>query len=347
MRQLAISRASGKRGARMGSCCINCTDCRPHTTSSSPTAAPHSRLASIRHSCVLSIANVPIARPEHDLAGARERFAALAARDDDSIAETGRSRLFAGEARAPRAVVLLHGLTNCPQQWVPFAQMLAARGSAVVIPRLPGHGARDRRGLALATIVPADVLATANEAIDIAAGLGDRVVVCGLSIGSAIASWLTFARDDIARNVALVPFFGLHGFPEIADRLAVRVLATMPNRFVPWDPRGDGGQVPPYAYSHFATRALAAMLHIGLDAVARGRALPSSGETVVCLNAREPAIDNGLARAFARRLEDVRAGSTRVMTWTDLPANHDLIDPTNALARIDLVYPRVLAEIER
>lgn len=225
--------------------------------------------------------------------------------------------------------------------------MLAARGSAVVIPRLPGHGARDRRGLPLATIALADVLATSNEAIDIAAGLGDRVVVCGLSIGSAIGSWLTFARDDIARNVALVPFFGLRGFPEIADRLATRVLATIPNQFVPWDPRGDGGQVPPYAYPRFATRALATMLRIGLDAVARARTHTSSGESVLCLNAREPAIDNALARVFAQRLERTRAGSTRVITWTDLPANHDLIDPTNALARIDLVYPRVLAEIER
>ena len=295
----------------------------------------------------MSIAKVPPARPERDLAGARERFAALAASDDASIAESGRSRLFAGDARAPLAVVLLHGLTNCPQQWVPFAELLAARGSAVVIPRLPGHGARDRRGLALAKIAPAEVLATANEAIDIAAGLGDRIVVCGLSIGSAIGSWLTFHRDDIARNVALVPFFGLHGFPEFADRLAANVLATIPNVFVPWDPRGDGGQIPPYAYPRFATRALAAMLHIGLDAAARGRGGAPSGETVVCLNAREPAIDNVLARIFAERLERSRAGSTRTIEWTDLPANHDLIDPTNTLARIDLVYPRVLAEIER
>lgn len=295
----------------------------------------------------MSIANVPSARPERDLAGARARFASLAARDDESIAQTGRSRLFANDERARRAVVLLHGFTNCPQQWVPFAEMLAARGSAVVIPRFPGHGARDRRGLALATIEPSDLLATANEAVDIAAGLGDRIVVCGLSIGSAVGSWLSFARDDIARNVALVPFFGLHGFPHAADRLAARVLVTLPNRFVPWDPRGDGGQVPPYAYPRFATRALGAMLEIGLDAVARAHSQSCSGETVVCLNAREPAIDNGLARVFAQRIERVRAGSTRVIAWTDLPANHDLIDPTNALARVDLVYPRVLAEIER
>ncbi len=279
--------------------------------------------------------------------GARERFAALAARDDASIAQTGRSRFFAGDVRAPRAVVLLHGLTNCPQQWVPFAEMLAARGSAVVIPRLPGHGARDRRGLALAEITPSQVLETANEAIDIAAGASDYIVVCGLSIGSAIGSWLAFARDDIARNIAAVPFFGLNGFPVIADRFAASMLSTFPNLFVAWDPRGDGSQIPPYAYPRFATRGLAAMLHVGLEAVARGRKRVPAGETVVFLNAREPAIDNALARDFAKRLECMRPGAARVITWTDLPANHDIIDPTNSLSRVDLVYPRVLAEIER
>ncbi len=295
----------------------------------------------------MSIAEIAPARPARDPLEAQRRFAALAARDDATISDAGRSRLLCGGERTERAVVLLHGLTNCPQQWVPFAEEAFARGTSVVIPRLPGHGARDLRGLPLAKITAGEVLATANEAIDIACGLGGRVIVCGLSIGSALATWLTFRRDDVARNVALVPFFGLRDLPLAVDEAIVAGLRALPNVFLPWDPRGKGGQVPPYAYPCFATRAFSAMLHVGIDAVRTSRARAPQGELVLGLNAREPAVDNGLARELAGRMEHARPGSTRVVTWTDLPANHDIIDPTNALARVDLVYPRVLAEIER
>lgn len=225
--------------------------------------------------------------------------------------------------------------------------MLHARGSTVVIPRLPGHGDRDRAGTPLACVRAPETLAVVAEAIDIACGLGERVILCGLSIGSALATRVSFERDDIARNVALVPFFGVRRAPEALDRALAWTLRTMPNAFVPWDPKGDGGQVPPYAYPRFPTRALGAMLGVGNDVVKLARERAPSCETVLALNAREPAIDNGLARRVATRMERARAGSTRTVVWDDLPANHDIVDPTNAHARVDLVYPRILAEIER
>ncbi len=296
----------------------------------------------------MSIASVPAPRPARDPQDARRRFAALAARDDAWVSEAGRSRLFAvDEGRSERAVVLLHGFTNCPQQWVPFAETLHARGAAVVIPRLPGHGERDRAGTPLAEVRAPETLAVVAEAIDIACGLGERVILCGLSIGSALATRVSFERDDVARNVALVPFFGVRGAAEAIDRALAWGLRVMPDVFVPWDPKGGGGQVPPYAYPRFPTRTLGVMLGVGNDVVQLARRRAPWCETVLVLNAREPAIDNPLARRVVADFECARAGSTRTIVWDDLPANHDIVDPTNALARVDLVYPRILAEIER
>jgi len=295
----------------------------------------------------LSTTDTRANRPAQDAAEAARLFAALAARDDTTISRAGRSRFYPTEGHAPRAVVLLHGLTNCPQQWVPFAEMLHAGGAAVVIPRLPGHGAADRRGTSLARTPTRETLATVDEAIDIACGTSERVIVCGLSIGSALATFVSFRRADITRNVVLVPFFGLRGFPTPLDALVSAGLRVAPNAFVPWDPKGGGGQVPPYAYACFPTRALGRMLGVGNAVVRRARRTVPACETVVVLNAREPAIDNRLARAIAERFERGRSGAARAITWDDLPANHDIIDPTNALARTDLVYPRLLAEIER
>ncbi|GAC1532617.1 MAG: hypothetical protein NVS2B8_21470 [Vulcanimicrobiaceae bacterium] len=158
---------------------------------------------------------------------------------------------------------------------------------------------------------------------------------------------MAFDRDDVARNVVVVPFFGLRGFPEPLNRVAASALRRFPDARIAWDPKGTGGQVPPYAYARFSTRALGTMLAVGDDVVRLSRRRPPQCETILVLNEREPAIDNGLARTVVDRFERRRPGSTRTIVLTDLPANHDIVDPTNALARTDLVYPHLLAEIER
>ncbi len=302
---------------------------------------------STRRSRNWSIASVLDANPTRDPLDAARRFATLSERDDASISVAGRSRFFTTGARSERAVVLLHGLTNCPEQWVAFALDLHARGATVVIPRLPGHGHADRLGRTLARVRAAQTLSTVNDAIDIACGTSDRVILCGLSIGSALATRISFERDDLTRNVVLVPFFGMRGFPYVADRVLATALRAFPSVFVPWDPKGDGGEVPPYAYPCFPTRALGEMLGVGGEVVRLSRRRAPSCETVLALNAREPAIDNTLAHTVVARFEATRPGATRTLVWSDLPANHDIIDPTNARARVDLVYPRVRAEIER
>lgn len=284
--------------------------------------------------------------PAADLAEARARFADLAARDDASISAAGRSRFLHRGARTPLAVVLVHGLTNAPQQWVPFADDLHARGHSVVIPRLPGHGKNDRMTTALARVRADAYLEITNAAIDIACGAGARVVVAGLSIGGAFAAWHALHRDDIARAIALVPLFGLRGFPVVADRALATVLGLAPNLFVPWDPRGDGSQIPAYGYPRFATRALGATLAIGLAVEREARRADPRGEIVIALNTKEPACENDVARAIAKHLRRARADAARTLEWSDLPAIHDIVDPTNPHGRTDLVYPRLRAEIE-
>ncbi|GAC1306211.1 MAG: hypothetical protein NVSMB19_18190 [Vulcanimicrobiaceae bacterium] len=295
----------------------------------------------------MSIGKGIVPQPAHDLAAAERRFAALAARDDASISDAGRSRFLHHGAATSLAVVLIHGLTNAPQQWVPFATDLQARGHSVVIPRLPGHGKRDRSTTVPARVAVDAYLATTSEAIDIASGAGARVVVAGLSIGGAFAAWHALQRPDVARAIVLVPLYGLRRLPLAADRLLATMLGVLPNAFMAWDPRGDGSQIPAYGYPRFATRALAATLRIGLDVERASHRLGARGEIVTVLNEREPAIDNGIARAIADRLERRRPGSTRTVVWSDLPAIHDIIDPTNPHGRTDLVYPRLRAEIER
>jgi len=287
----------------------------------------------------------PQPRPAATPAAARARFAELADRDRGGISAAGRSRLLGGGGRAPLAVVLLHGLTNAPEQWLRFAEEARARGMAAVVPRLPGHGHTDRSARRLGDVPGEAYLRAASDAVDVACGIGDRVAVVGLSIGSGIGLRVALGRDDVARVVAAVPLLGIKGLARPVDEALAFALTRLPNATLAWDPRrGSHLTGPPWAYPRFATRALGRTLAIGLD-VARSPAPPAARVTFV-LNAREPAIDNPLAKRLAKTWNGVRPGSASVDVLDGLPAMHDIVDPSEPGARIDLVYPRLFAALE-
>ena len=53
------------------------------------------------------------------------------------------SRVMTHGAKTENAIVLVHGLTNCPKQWELFGREIFARGWNVLILRLPEHGLGD------------------------------------------------------------------------------------------------------------------------------------------------------------------------------------------------------------
>ncbi len=289
-----------------------------------------------------------VPRPARDVREARARFAATLAADPPGVATGSRAAIDAPAHRTELAVVLLHGFTNAPPQWAPFAAELRAAGIAVVRPRFPGHGYADHDTRVLAQVGADEYLSTTSDAVDVACGLGRSVVVAGLSIGGSIAAWIALQREDVSHAIALVPFFGVKRLGVFGNRILAAALAAGPSVFVPWDPSGRAGQVPPYGYPRFATRALAAHLNVGRDTVRRAHRgeLPRGALSVV-LNVREPACDNEIARGAVRAWNARRAGAVQLETLTDLPANHDIIDATNALERVDRVYPLLRRLIAR
>ena len=294
----------------------------------------------------MSLANVIAPSPTRSVAEARARFGLLAALDGPEISRAGHSRLFAGDAPARQAVVLIHGFTNCPEQWVTFSKDLVADDCAVVIPRLPGHGFADRSSRTIGRVTTRELLTIASDAIDIAAGLSDRVVVAGLSIGGSIAVWLALRRSDIATAVSIVPFIGIANLNAPANAFAAWALSTLPDFFIPWDPSGKNLSIPPYGYTHFPTRVLGECLTVGMGCYDEAKSLVPRGNVHFLLNAKEPACNNELSLEMARRFTIDRSGSTETVVLDDLPANHDIIDPTNPEARTSIVYPRVRELIE-
>ncbi|MDP9024210.1 MAG: alpha/beta fold hydrolase [Candidatus Eremiobacteraeota bacterium] len=285
----------------------------------------------------------PVSRPASSYAQGVDRARAMAALDDDRILPGARTVVLTGGERRPWAVVLLHGLTNHPGQFAEFGSLLEKAGCNVIIPRMPKHGYADRLTDALASLTAEELIATTGEAIDIACGLGERVGVLGISMGGLLSAYFGQCRSDISSAVPVGPDFGLLHLPQaVTDTIAV-VARALPNVFLWWDPRIKAAQRPRTAYPRFATHALMQTIRIG-DAVRRyARTMPPlAGRIATVVNAVDPAVNNAAAKRVVELWRARRADNIEYIEYTDLPENHDIIDPDNPLARTDVVYPRLI-----
>jgi len=127
-------------------------------------------------------------------------------------------------------VLLSHGFTGQPASMKPWGEALAARGYAVEVPRLPGHGTTWQE---LNTLTWADWYAELDRALDRLVAENDVVVVGGLSMGGALVLRLAADRPgDVAgvmvvnpalatrrRDVKLLPVLKhvVRSFPGIAN----------------------------------------------------------------------------------------------------------------------------------
>src|SRR5579872_2104326 len=152
-----------------------------------------------------------------------------------NVGESGRTLVFDHGRRTPRSVLLLHGLSASPRQFLAIAQALHERGHNVFVPRLPKHGYTNRLSEALASMNASQLEACANDSLAVARGLGERVTVAGFSLGGLLAAYLG-QFEQIDRGVAISPFLGVSWLPNVFRLPVARWVLRMPNRFLWWDP---------------------------------------------------------------------------------------------------------------
>jgi pimeloyl-ACP methyl ester carboxylesterase len=257
------------------------------------------------------------------------------------------TRLYTHGKRVERSLVLLHGFTNCPQQFDALGRQFHERGWNVVIPRYPLHGYADRLTTSIAELRVDHLLAVANRAAAAGAGLGERMTVAGLSLGAILTGYLAQTREDVDRAVLIAPMLGLKPIPGPALTAMSVVAKRIPNFYMWWNDEMKDSLGPPYGYPRFATHAYAALFDAGRMLVKGARTEPPKARSIaVVTNAAEPRLDN----RFTYRLIDAwRAHGARVETF-EFPASdgltHDLIDPGNAAQKVEHVYPIVTRLIE-
>ncbi len=109
---------------------------------------------------------------------------------------------------AQTGVLLLHGLTGMPSEMRPVEKYLARLGFETEAALLSGHGGGHKELIAASW---RDWLASASEALQRLLAKCDQVVICGLSMGSSIASILAASEDRVAGVILLSPTLSFDG----------------------------------------------------------------------------------------------------------------------------------------
>lgn len=267
--------------------------------------------------------------------------------DGPNVNPLCRSRLYTHGRRVERSLILLHGFTNCPQQFDALGRQFYERGWNVFIPRYPRHGYTDRLNTTIAELRSDHLLAVANRAAEAGSALGERLTIAGLSLGGILTGVVAQSRDDVSRAVLIAPMLGLRPIPGPVLTALTAVAQRAPNFYVWWNRRQKDRIGPPYGYPRFSTHAYAALFETARLLVAAARkSAPRARSIAVVTNAAEPRLDN---RFTYRLVESWRAHGANVETY-EFPASdrlpHDLIDPGNPAQNNQLVYPIVTRLIE-
>lgn len=210
--------------------------------------------------------------PAADLAAAHRRLAAVGVEEaTQPLGPLGASITLLQDDVADTAVVIFHGYTDVPAQFAAVARAYHATGASVYVPRLPFHGLADRLTDAPSRLT-ADLLRVfADDAVDIARGLGRHVLVIGFSGGGALATWVAAERDDVARVVVIAPLILPRGYRSWMLRPACRLVCALPDRYRWWNDADRGLDDGP-DYPRYSLHGICAFLLLVERARADGRA---------------------------------------------------------------------------
>jgi len=260
-----------------------------------------------------------------------------------ALNQLGGTRLWAHGRRMPQAAVLLHGYGNTPQQLAGLGELLYARGWNVFAPRMPLHGLADRLTDQLGGLTAKALAAWAEDALDLALGLGQQVRVFGFSAGGAAALWLAQTRPEVDRAVTLSAFLGLRVIPAWLHRPFTHLFLCLPAFAVWWDPlrRADSPYSVAYAYPRFSPRDLAQVLRLGAALEWQARRRAPAGRLVFMINDRDLGVSNTrllrLAETWQRRGGQVvidRFQATQIYL-------HDVLAPGTPGAPFERMYARI------
>jgi esterase/lipase len=284
------------------------------------------------------------ARPAEDYDKALRRIDAI--REKEAAAELHplcTLQFMTHGRKTERAVVFVHGYTSCPQQFHELGMRFHELGDNVLIAPLPHHGLVDRMAEDQARLKAGELAAWADEMVDIACGLGDRVVMIGISAGGVTTAWAAQHRSDIDCAVIVSPAFGFKEIPVPLTAAVMNLYSVLPDSWSWWDEDLKETIPPPYAYPRYSRRALTEILRLGFVVEqAAERHPPAAKKIVMAFNPNDTSISNERTLQIVERWKAHQANLDSFSFDASLNLGHDLIDPNQPDQKIDIVYPKLI-----
>jgi carboxylesterase len=290
---------------------------------------------------ISSLASHP--RPAQSYAEAQQRIEALRAQEPPGMNPVCQLQFLTHGEKTARAIILVHGYTNCPQQFSELGRRYYAAGYNVLIAPLPYHGLADRMTEAHAQLTAEDLAAYADETVDIAQGLGEQVVMLGISAGGVTTAWAAQNRSDLALAVIISPVFGFKQIPTPLTAAVMNLYGVLPDGYEWWDAKLQAEAPPPQAYPRYSKHALVQALRLGFATqAAAARSVPAAKKMVAVFNPNDTSVNNALTLEVVKTWQANGANLTIFEFGPEVKVGHDLIDPSQPDQQIEIIYPQLL-----
>ncbi len=284
-------------------------------------------------------------QPALDYDEAAIRVEKMQAGEEDDILPACRTQLLTHGQKTDKAIVFLHGLTNCPAQFNEVAPLFFEQGYNVFIPLMPCHGYTDRMRTDQSQLTAEQLVAYSNQVADIVQGLGNEITVVGFSAGGVLAAWMAQNRTDIDHVVLISPVLGLASVPVSLTDFAAKTLLALPDFYVWWNP-AEKEDLPGLGSPRFSSHALAHLLRLSESVQQQAEEQPPQVDSIVAITNE---FDFGVSRDevadLAERWEQHGVPvETYTIPWDNL-WTHDFIDPNVPQNQPEVVNPLLLEVI--
>lgn len=251
----------------------------------------------------------------------------------------GHSRLMVHPAKTERIFVLLHGLSSCPEQFASLGKILFDRGANVIILRARNTGYANTFTREQNQQSGQDLIDQAAESLDIAAGLGKRTTIIGLSAGALGAAWMAEHREGIDQVLLVSPFFGAYGWSLPALDVATAFLVYLPNFYI-W--KKDLQHITKYVYPGYGSQCVAKALELS-RAVRSFKDPLKTDRLDILFSGADIAVNGQLTKKVAQRWSTENPGKVFLHEFpASLNIAHDCIDPNTYNSHTELSYPIIL-----
>lgn len=278
------------------------------------------------------------------------RIETLKQADPDNTGLRGHTIAMHYNKKTDKVIVFFHGFTNSPRQFEELAERFFEDGYNVLIPRVAHHGLERSMEKELNRLTAEELRGLTDEAIDIAQGLGDKVIVAGLSMGGVMAGWAAQFRNDVDLAVVIAPCFGTYKLPNRFLKHSINLLHLYPDRFIWWDRELKSDLVRPLnAYQGFSSRALGEIRRLAWMVQERSAdAEPAAHKILLITNANDKVINQESIDIIRDHWQSEAPEKLRTYRFPQkLKLGHDLIDPQQPNQKTEEVYPKLIELIDQ